>query len=130
MAPHEAKLFRPPYGHQTPASQLDAARLGYRVVLGELVAEDWRDDLFEALVARVLRRFRLGSIALFHDVLYTIIDERYRDRAPTLRAVEMLLEHFAGKVRFITVPELLRRGQARKWPLYRRSNLDWLHRLV
>ena len=81
-------------------------------------------------MARVLRRLRPGSIALFHDALYTTIDERYRDREPTIRAVEMLLGHFAGAFRFVTVPELLRLGRARKWPLYRRPNLDWLHRLT
>lgn len=130
LAPHEVKLFRPPYGHQTPGSQLDAARLGYRTVMGDLIAEDWRDDPPEALVARVLRRFRPGSIALFHDALYTTTDERFRDRGPTIRAVELLLEHFAGRVRFVTVPELLRLGRARKWPLYRRADLGWLRRLV
>jgi peptidoglycan-N-acetylglucosamine deacetylase len=130
LGPHEAKLFRHPYGHQTPGSQLDAARLGYRTVAWEAVAEDWRDDPPEALVERVARRLRPGGIALFHDALYTTVEERFRDRGPTIRAVEMLLDRFAGTFRFVTVPELLRLGRARKWPVYKRSDLDWLHRLT
>jgi peptidoglycan/xylan/chitin deacetylase (PgdA/CDA1 family) len=129
LAPWGLPLFRPPYGHQTPASQLDAVRSGQRVIGWNLIAEDWRDDPPEALVERVMRRFEPGSIALFHDALYSTVDRRYRDRGPTLAAVEELLERLGGSIRFVTVPELLRLGRPRKWPWYARADLDWLHRL-
>lgn len=130
LAPHGGGLFRPPYGHLTPAAQLDARRLGYRVVTWSAVAEDWLDDPAERLVERVERRLAPGSIVLFHDCLYTTVEERYRDRAPTLRAVEMLLERWAGRLSFVTVPQLLAAGRPRKWHDYHRPDLAWLRRLV
>lgn len=122
-------LFRPPYGHQSPASQLDAVRCGYRVVGWSVIAEDWRDDPAEALVERVERRLEPGSIVLFHDRLFTTVDDRYCDRGPTLAAVERLLERHRGW-RFVTVPELLLCGRPRKAHWYPRADLDWLRRLV
>lgn len=122
------RLFRPPYGEQTPASWLDARRLGYRVVTWDVVAEDWRDDAAEVLVRRVGERMEPGSIVLFHDALYTTIDHRYDDRGPTLGAVEMLLKD--GRFRFVTVPELLRHGRPVYWPWFKRTDRDWQRRLV
>lgn len=130
LAPHGVKLFRPPYGHITPAAQLDARLLGYRAVTWSAVAEDWLDDPAETLVERVERRLEPGAIALFHDRLYTTVDERFSDRRPTLLAVEMLLERWAGRLRFTTVPELLSLGRPRNWHDYHRPDLAWLRRLV
>ncbi len=129
LAPHGVKLFRPPYGHLTPATQLDACRLGYRVVTWSAVAEDWLDDPPETLVARVERRLEPGAIVLFHDRLYTTVDPRYSDRGPTLAAVDMLLERWAGRLRFVTVPELLALGRPRNRHDYHRPDLAWLRRL-
>lgn len=125
----EMKLFRPPYGHQSLASQLDVLALGYGIVGWSIVAEDWRDDPAEALVERVRRRLCPGSIVLFHDTLATTDNHRHRDRTPTLQAVETLLRE-PGGYRYVTVPELLRRGRALRWPWYKRSDLAWLRRLV
>lgn len=130
LSPHGCRLFRPPYGAQTPASQLDAVLLGHRVVAWDSIAEDWLDDPPERLVERVERRLRPGSIALFHDRLATTIDLRYGDRAPTVRAVELLLGRHRGRYRFVTVPELLALGRPRRRHWYRRPDLAWLHRLV
>ncbi len=130
LAPWGDRLFRPPYGHQTLASQLDTVAVGYRVVGWNALAEDWLDDPAEVLVARVERRLVPGSIVLLHDRLATFVDPRHADRGPTLEAVEQLLTRHAGRYRFVTVPELLSLGLPRKWHLYRRPNLDWLHRLA
>ncbi|HEX4954582.1 MAG TPA: polysaccharide deacetylase family protein [Thermoanaerobaculia bacterium] len=130
LAPWGDQLFRPPYGHQSLASQLDAVALGYRVVAWNAVAEDWLDDPAELLVARVERRLGPGSIVLFHDRLATFIDPRHADRGPTLEAVEQLLTRHAGRYRFVTVPELLALGRPRRWHFYRRPDLDWLRRLA
>lgn len=129
LAPWGSRLFRPPYGHQSPATQLDAALLGYRAVTWSINAEDWLDDPPEKLLERVRRRLRPGSIILFHDALYTTIDPRFRRRDSTLEAVARLLDEAAGRYEFVTVPELLRRGRPRKWHWYQRVDLDWLHRL-
>lgn len=127
LEPYGLPLFRPPFGHQSLASQLDAVRLGYRVVAWQVNAEDWRDDPAEIVAERVRRRLRNGSIVLFHDGLYRWEQERFRDRGPTLRALEILLTELRGRYRFVTVPQLLRMGAPRKWHWYHAPNLDYLH---
>jgi len=86
----------------------------------DVVAEDWRDDPAAALVSRVMRRLRRGSIVVFHDTLYTATDPRYRDRGPLLAALDELLGRLAGDFRFITVPELLLLGRPVLWHHYHR----------
>jgi peptidoglycan-N-acetylglucosamine deacetylase len=130
LGARDSRLFRPPYGHQTPASLLDARLLGYRVVLWDAIAEDWLADPPETLVARVERRLTAGSIVLFHDRLATWVDPTHCDRGPTVAAVEQLLERHRGRYRFVTVPELLRHGRPRRWHWFQRPQLDWLHRLT
>jgi peptidoglycan/xylan/chitin deacetylase (PgdA/CDA1 family) len=124
------RLFRPPFGEQSLASRFDALRSGHRVVAWDVVAEDWRDDSADVLVQRVMRRLRRGSIVLFHDTLYTTEDERYRDRAPMLQALETLLARLAGDFRFVTVPELLRLGRPVRWPVFHRLPLGFHRNLV
>ena len=130
LGPQGARLFRPPFGEQSPASRLDALRCGYRVVLWDVVAEDWRDDPAELLVRRVMRRLRRGSIVVFHDTLYTTTEERFRDRGPMRQALEELLGRLAGTYRFVTVPELLRLGRPVRWHHYQRLPLDFHRQLV
>jgi peptidoglycan/xylan/chitin deacetylase (PgdA/CDA1 family) len=130
LAPWEAKLFRPPWGHQSPGSRRDAVRLGYQVVAWSVMAEDWLDDPAEVLAERVGARLHPGAIVLFHDALYRTVDERYRDRGPTVGAVELLLRRLAGRYRFLTVPELLARGRPVRWHWYKRPDLAWLERQV
>jgi peptidoglycan-N-acetylglucosamine deacetylase len=131
LAPHGGtRLFRPPFGEQSLASRLDALRCGHRVVCWDVVAEDWRDDPADVLVARVMRRLRRGSIVLFHDTLFKADAERYRDRAPMREALEILLERLAGSFRFVTVPELLRLGRPVRWPIYHRLPVGFHRKLV
>jgi len=129
-APGGARLFRPPFGEQSLASRLDAARAGHRVVGWDVVAEDWRDDAAELLAARVMRRLRRGSIVLFHDTLYVTEEERYRDRGPMLQALEILLGRLAGDFRFVTVPELLRLGRPVHWPSFHALPIGFHRRLL
>jgi peptidoglycan/xylan/chitin deacetylase (PgdA/CDA1 family) len=104
-------LFRPPFGEQSVASLRTARSLGYTVVAWDVVAEDWRDDPAEVLEARVLRRLRRGSIVVFHDTLYLAQEDRFRDRAPMLEALDRLLTRLRGQYHCVTVPELLRSGR-------------------
>jgi peptidoglycan/xylan/chitin deacetylase (PgdA/CDA1 family) len=126
LGSHASGLFRPPYGEQTPGSRMDALRLGLRVVCWDVIAEDWRDDSSEVMLQRIYRRLRRGSIVLFHDTLYSTIDERYSDRGPMLATVERLLQDLGDRYRFVTVPELLKLGRPVRWHWYHRSRLDWL----
>src|SRR5581483_3776571 len=75
--PSVRPLFRPPFEEQSLASLLDARRAGHTVVGWYVVAEDWRDDGAEVLVARVLRRLRRGSIVVFHDWAYRADEARF-----------------------------------------------------
>lgn len=117
LAPHGQKLFRPPFGHQTLKSRLLAWQLGYQVVTWNVVAMDWLDKDPEWMADRVVRQIQPGSIILFHDSLCPVIERRYADRGPTLRAVELLLGQLSKRFQFVTVPQLLTHGKAqmRDW---------------
>lgn len=111
LSPHGQKLFRPPFGHQTVKSRLLTWHLGYQVVTWNVVAMDWLDKDPGWMADRVLRQIQPGSIVLFHDSLYPVIERRYSDRGPTLRAVELLLKQLGKRFRFVTVPQLLTHGR-------------------
>ncbi len=108
-------LLRPPYGHQTRTSLRQALELGYTVVMGDVIAEDWRDDPADVLAARIRTRLEPGAIVLLHDRLATFPEghDHYRSRQPTLDAVDQVLHEFTGRYDFVTLPELLRCGQPR-----------------
>jgi peptidoglycan/xylan/chitin deacetylase (PgdA/CDA1 family) len=130
LAPHGVALFRPPYGEQSLASRIDAGNAGQKVIGFDVVAEDWRDDSSERIVGRVMRRLRRGSIAVFHDTLYTATDPRYRDRRPLHSALDGLLAELSGEFRFVTVPELLRLGRPVHWHHYHRLPDEYRRRLA
>jgi peptidoglycan/xylan/chitin deacetylase (PgdA/CDA1 family) len=113
-APFGEHLFRPPFGHQTLATRLDAFWLGYRVVTWSIVAEDWLMHDAEWMAQRVIKDVSPGSIVLFHDAIYRKWDEdgtpNY-DRTAMLAAVRSVLEQLNGRYRFVTVPELLQLGK-------------------
>jgi peptidoglycan/xylan/chitin deacetylase (PgdA/CDA1 family) len=124
------RLFRPPWGHQNLGTRWLAHRLGFEVVAWNTMAEDWRGEPADLLLARVEERLAPGAIVLFHDALFRTDDRAHRDRGPTLAAVEALLHRHADRYRFVTVPELLTRGRPRRWHWYKRSNPDWIHRQI
>ncbi len=126
--PEEPALFRPPWGHQTWRSRLDAARAGVDVVAWSVMAEDWHPEPATALVQRLEAGLRPGAIALLHDRLFCTHDVRARDRTASVDAVAELLHRHGNEYRFVTVPELLRSGRARRWPWYKPSDLDWIQR--
>lgn len=120
-------LLRPPYGDQDWATRFDALRLGYQVVTWTYAVQDWEAHdagFFERAIAEKLRP---GSIVLLHDTLYRIAAPELADRKPTLQAVERTLERFTDYA-FVTVPELLGRGTAKKTVWLKRSEAEWLAR--
>jgi peptidoglycan/xylan/chitin deacetylase (PgdA/CDA1 family) len=114
IAPYGRRLFRPPYGHQTVASRLDALWLRYEVVLWNLSAVDWLDRSPATIAGQLVDGLRPGSVILFHDGLVDATEERFFDREPMLEAVRMLLDRVGGTFKFVTVPELLRHGTPRR----------------
>ncbi len=129
IAPYGECLFRPPYGHQSIASRLDAFWLGYQVITWNVAAEDWLDHNADWMVERVMDGICPGSIILFHDALYTFAEDRYACREQTLKAVEILLGQLGDKFRFVTVPQLLKLGRPRRRNWYSEANRNWLSEL-
>jgi peptidoglycan/xylan/chitin deacetylase (PgdA/CDA1 family) len=106
------KLFRPPYGHQSFVSRVDAFRLGYTVVLWDVVISDWLNEDALCLAERLTRNIKPGSIVCLHDRVYgNVANGALYDRGPMIQAVEMALRKLSGRMRFVTVPELLEQGK-------------------
>jgi len=113
LAPHGARLMRPPYGHQDLGTQRVLRRLGYRAVCWSVNGEDWLGHDAATIADAVLARVEPGAIVLLHDSLYSFEDAAFRDRGPTIEAVERIIEGLPGW-RFVTVSELLAHGPARQ----------------
>lgn len=129
IAPYGQKLFRPPYGHQSIASRLDAFWLGYQVVTWNVIAYDWLDHDAERLVRQIVSKIQPGSVILFHEALHDIIEDNYADREPMLEAVKMLLERLGDRFRFVTIPELFQHGHPQRQKWYMKADVDFLNSL-
>ena len=118
-------LFRPPYGHQDRAARLDALRLGYEVVAWSEHAFDWLEHDSAFFVERLEDKLRPGSIFLLHDTLYRMENPALADRGAILTALDTFL---AGQqaYRFLTVPELLKRGKPQRFLWFRPADPAWL----
>ena len=126
LAPYEQKLFRPPYGHRNLSACIDAAILGYSTIAWNVHAFDWLDHDAEWMANHLVSLVQPGCIVALHDALYHVLDEKYADRMPTVRAVELLLERVGHKYRFVTVPELLRRGAVQRQSCFGTVDLKFL----
>lgn len=124
-----ALLFRPPYGHQTAASQLGAWLAGHQVITWNLVVPDWQDHTGTRLADIATQQVRAGSVILMHDGLIDFLDDKYIDRSPSLEAVEKMLSALGSRYQFVTVPELLRRGTPVRVNWFMKPDVDFLNRL-
>ena len=123
------RIFRPPFGHQTIRTRLDAFLLGYQVVGWEIAAEDWLDHDAHWIAERVGEQMKPGSIILFHDALATVLDERYESREQTLEAVTILMKNIGDRFRFITIPDLLQHGRPQRENWQRVGQEDFFNRV-
>jgi peptidoglycan-N-acetylglucosamine deacetylase len=112
IAPYGQKIFRPPSGVQDAASRLDAWRLRYKIVGWNVDAEDWIAHAPDWMADRIISNIRPGSIILLHDAIFRSSQKvpQY-NREPMLKAVNIFLEQLGGRLRFVTVTELLRCGR-------------------
>jgi peptidoglycan/xylan/chitin deacetylase (PgdA/CDA1 family) len=108
------RMFRPPYGSQNARSRLDLAMAGFSVVTWNVAPRDWLDHDAGTIAADLAKNVYPGSIIVLHDRLSDALKPEYFNRQPTLDAVELLLQEMTGRFRFVTVPQLLQFGPARR----------------
>ncbi|MEU8348326.1 MULTISPECIES: polysaccharide deacetylase family protein [unclassified Streptomyces] len=93
-------LFRPPYGARTPQVMEWLAAAGPRIVLWDVVPDDWSMPGAESIAAAVLDQTRPGSVVLLHD--------GGGDRSQTVAALPPVIEGLLTRgFRFVPVHELL-----------------------
>jgi peptidoglycan/xylan/chitin deacetylase (PgdA/CDA1 family) len=107
-----SRLFRPPYGHQTLATRLDAFLLGYSVIMGDALAEDWWPRDAAWMATRLIAGIKPGSIVILHDrIARSVQDVPQHDRKAMIDALDMALDRLSERFHFITLPELLTYGK-------------------
>ena len=130
IAPYGQRIFRPPYGDQTMGSRLDALLMRHQVIFWNLVAYDWLDHDADWIADKIISEIKPGDVILFHDALYTTIEERYSNREPVFEAINMILEKIGDRFRFVTIPELYRYGRPQRRLWYKKTDPDWLNKLI
>jgi peptidoglycan/xylan/chitin deacetylase (PgdA/CDA1 family) len=112
LAPYgDARLFRPPHGRLDLASRLDLALAGHLPVTWSAHAEDWRHHDATTFAERLRARVRPGSITLLHDAITGPgLEPGVHDRTPLIEAVARFLAESVGRLRAVTVAELMRTG--------------------
>jgi peptidoglycan/xylan/chitin deacetylase (PgdA/CDA1 family) len=98
---HKPLLFRPPYGAMRPGTNREVRQLGMLPVVWSVDARDYDPRVTEkALVARVRKALRPGSIILLHD--------GGGDRSKTVAALPAILAAVAKDgYRPVTITQLL-----------------------
>ena len=82
------KLFRPPYGKIRPKQGKQLLDLGYKIIMWDVLAFDWKDSLSEEQCAQnIISKAESGSIVVFHDSLKA--EKRMKF------ALNKTLEHFS-----------------------------------
>ncbi len=82
------KLFRPPYGEITIPKGKALRKMGYKIVMWESLAIDWKPEIpVEKSASNIINNSRSGSIAVFHDSLKAQRNMKY--------ALEKTLEYFS-----------------------------------
>jgi len=111
LGPHATDLMRPPFGHYDMECARDTASLGMRCVMWTSHVRDWQPATSGVLIDRLRAAVVPGSIVLLHEALYTATPANAQNREAIVEAVDVILSELAGKIRFGTVPELLKSGR-------------------
>lgn len=111
IAPYGSPLFRPPYGHQSLMSRLEAWLLGFKVIGWNVDVWDWLAKGQAQMADELERKTRPGDIILLHDSVESEPrDGLAIDRFAMIAALDNYLERVRTRFEFLTVPELLQRG--------------------
>ena len=115
LHPYGQKLIRPPYIHQSVASRLEMLEMGYRIIGFDVHAEDWLPRDADWMAAQLVRRIKPGSIVILHDNIHHSVQVAPQyDRSAMVDALQSALDTLAATFRFVTIPELLLHGCAKK----------------
>ncbi len=117
-APYCKGLFRPPFGAHNDEIRLDALIFRYKIILWDVSAQDWQPQSAEDIARKIINRVAPGSIFLLHDACWNNKGpDKHSDREPMLDGLNIALSELKRKIKFLTVPELLRYGRpVSNWP--------------
>ena len=92
-------LFRPPYGQITPTQGKRLLKLGYKIIMWDILAFDWTDDITnERCYQNVISKATSGSVIVFHDSIKASERMQY--------ALPKVLNYFSEKgFEFRRIPE-------------------------
>lgn len=105
------RFFRPPYGARRPVVFRIAREMGLEPVLWNAMTTDWRERsgvrIAKRLSGKIERAERCGFAGniVLHDGNHR---ERSGDRGPSVEAAGLLMKHYGGTHRFVTVEEWVR----------------------
>jgi peptidoglycan-N-acetylglucosamine deacetylase len=123
VRPHPLSLFRPPFGAHNRQIEFDAFLLRYKIILWNGSAQDWIPQRAEDIAKKMIDRIKPGSIFLLHDGIYRASTGNLNanisaDRKDMIQGLSWALDETKGKIKFVTVNELLRSGQPiSQWPI-------------
>lgn len=65
---HNSKLFRPPYGKLKPSQGKALQKLGYKIIMWDVLARDWNKAISkESVLNNIIKNTEDGSIVVLHD---------------------------------------------------------------
>jgi len=108
LGPVGSRLYRPPFGHATMASRIEARLNGCTTVMWTFGGRDWIDQPPSPTADRVEARLKPGSIIVLHDALYDACGPR-----PALCAALSIVLERHEEYQWLTVPAMLARGVPR-----------------
>ncbi len=83
-------LFRPPYGQITPKQGKKLIKLGYKIIMWDVLSFDWDKDVNKKIcLDNVTNKATNGSVIVFHDSLKASKNMQY--------ALPKVLEYFSEK---------------------------------
>ena len=89
-SPSNVKLFRPPYGQITPKQGKELIKLGYKIIMWDVISFDWDKTVSEEIcLNNVTSKSTTGSIVVFHDSLKASKNMQY--------ALPKTLDYFSEK---------------------------------
>jgi len=85
-----SNLFRPPYGQIKPKQGKDLIKLGYKIVMWDILSFDWDNNVTkETCLNHVISKTTSGSIIVFHDSIKASKNLKY--------TLPKVLEYFNNK---------------------------------